>query len=1054
VILASHVLRMIAPVLPAACAGVVALGWAGGAVAAESPRTTGSPFLHAWRSEDYGASPVNWRIEQHPTTGYIYATNNLGVLEFDGAAWRLIPLPHGGAARALAIDPAGTIWVGGVGELATLAPTATGELAAVDQTGPVLAALGDDLRATAPAADAGDDGAGDNANAASRLGSLNRAVATAEGVVFRVPDALALFSPTGALTVVPAKLRAGQLWWMDGALHVEELARGARRLDGGRLLAVEEGARLNAFAAQPEPHGGWRLLSTRGPVRWAGPGRAPVALAAEAENLFRDEQPTGAVFLADGRSVYGTSRSGLLVFDRDGRFDRRVDRRQGLPGNRINGLCVDREGGVWLATPTGIVRVQLESPFAVHGEAQGLAGGPRQLARAGDRLYVTHGEGFAWRSDSDGQFVAVNGFRSGSHHVVPFGDGVLASAAGLHEIARAGEGRALAGPTLYGLATLRRAPGRVLASTALALRFFSRDAAGRWQQDGQLAALPSGVDDILERDDGSVWAATRAGEIWRIDFSRGVTDTAPARRYGPEQGVPAVLRRDNPRVVALGPDLLAASARGLLRYDAAADRFGPETRFPALDFTGDRGPEVTAAAADGGAWFYRREPAPRFSRLRPDGRGGWRVEHIAAAPLRGLVINSLYHDAALDTLWIAGQGALVSLDLAWRPAADVPPLRAVLRRVKTPEGRILAAPDARPAALALAAGDNALRFEFAAPTFGCEYRGATSLRYRTRLEGLDRDWSDWSDEVRRDVSNLPPGAFTFRVEVRDLNGRAGSAPPFAFTLAAPWWRTPWAFAAAALLLALLVTGIVKLRTRTLRARNAHLEAVVAARTAELERLRRLELDGKIAAQIAEEKAQLEMLRYQLNPHFLFNALNSIYGLVYPHSKPAGELVRRLAEFCRSTLTRTGDPWHTLAEECAMLRTYLDIEQARWRDRLTVEFAPDPAAADLRLPALLLLPVVDNAIKHGGATSPDVLSFRLSTHRAADGSAVIEIANTGTWLAPSAPRATASTGIGLENLRARLQRCFPDAHTLDAAAAGGWVRVTLRLVPPPPGGRAP
>ncbi len=94
-------------------------------MAAESPRTTGSPFLHAWRSEDYGASPVNWRIEQHPTTGYIYATNNLGVLEFDGATWRLIPLPHGGAARALVIDPAGTIWVGGVGELATLAPTAT-----------------------------------------------------------------------------------------------------------------------------------------------------------------------------------------------------------------------------------------------------------------------------------------------------------------------------------------------------------------------------------------------------------------------------------------------------------------------------------------------------------------------------------------------------------------------------------------------------------------------------------------------------------------------------------------------------------------------------------------------------------------------------------------------------------------------------------------------------------------------------------------------------------------------------------------------------------------
>ncbi|MBC7368766.1 MAG: histidine kinase [Undibacterium sp.] len=100
-------------------------------------------------------------------------------------------------------------------------------------------------------------------------------------------------------------------------------------------------------------------------------------------------------------------------------------------------------------------------------------------------------------------------------------------------------------------------------------------------------------------------------------------------------------------------------------------------------------------------------------------------------------------------------------------------------------------------------------------------------------------------------------------------------------------------------------------------------------------MRRLELDEKIAAQIAGEKAQLEMLRYQLNPHFLFNALNSIYGLVYPHSKPAGELVRRLSEFCRGTLTRTRHQWRSLAEECAMLRTYLDIEQARCRERLVM-----------------------------------------------------------------------------------------------------------------------
>ncbi|MBC7368767.1 MAG: hypothetical protein H7343_18485 [Undibacterium sp.] len=144
------------------------------------------------------------------------------------------------------------------------------------------------------------------------------------------------------------------------------------------------------------------------------------------------------------------------------------------------------------------------------------------------------------------------------------GDGVLVSALGLHDGTRAGEDRALAGPYLYVLAELRRAPGRVLASSARALGFFSRDAGGRWQPDGQLATLPSGMDDILEPDDGLVWVTTRTGEIWRIDFRRGVSDTAPARRYGPDHGVPTALRRDNLRVFTLGSDLLAASAHGLL----------------------------------------------------------------------------------------------------------------------------------------------------------------------------------------------------------------------------------------------------------------------------------------------------------------------------------------------------------------------------------------------------------------------------------------------------------------------------------------------------------
>jgi len=216
-----------------------------------------------------------------------------------------------------------------------------------------------------------------------------------------------------------------------------------------------------------------------------------------------------------------------------------------------------------------------------------------------------------------------------------------------------------------------------------------------------------------------------------------------------------------------------------------------------------------------------------------------------------------------------------------------------------------------------------------------------------------------------------------------------------------------------------------------------LSLAMADRFAQLQRDRH-------AARLAEEKTRLELLRYQLNPHFLFNALNSIYGLVYPHSRPAGDLVLRLADFCRITFSHDGGRWRALGEELTMLRQYLDIEQARWRDRLAVEFINDPAVASATIPPFLLLPLTENAVKHGGATSPNVLGIRITTRPGTPGTVVIEIANTGRWQPADEPKSVSSTGIGLENLRARLQRSFPDSHRLDISEADGWVAVKLQL----------
>ncbi|MCX6950756.1 MAG: histidine kinase, partial [Verrucomicrobia bacterium] len=316
-------------------------------------------------------------------------------------------------------------------------------------------------------------------------------------------------------------------------------------------------------------------------------------------------------------------------------------------------------------------------------------------------------------------------------------------------------------------------------------------------------------------------------------------------------------------------------------------------------------------------------------------------------------------------------------------------------------------------------------------------------------------WTGWTRNVQREFTNLPYREFTLRLQARDDTGRESAESRLAFRIVPPWWLSGWAYAGCGALGFLAVTRIVRHRTRALQRKADQLEGIVATRTEELRvqnqelaRLHRLELDEKISARLAAEKARLEVLRYQLNPHFLFNALNSVCAQITRSPTAARAMVVRLADFCRLTLHRPDatEAAMSVADELALLRVYLEIEQARLGELLAVEISADPAAAGFRLPPFLLLPLVENAVKYGARTSVDRLSVRLLVRCEPAGVIAVEVANTGIWLEPGSHSAP-SHGIGLENLRQRLTRYFPSAHEFTTLAADGWVIMRLRLLAP-------
>ncbi len=199
---------------------------------------------------------------------------------------------------------------------------------------------------------------------------------------------------------------------------------------------------------------------------------------------------------------------------------------------------------------------------------------------------------------------------------------------------------------------------------------------------------------------------------------------------------------------------------------------------------------------------------------------------------------------------------------------------------------------------------------------------------------------------------------------------------------------------------------------------------------------------RLEAQAAS--AQLAMLRYQLNPHFLFNTLNSISTLVLlKQSEPANAMLSRLSAFLRYTLANEPTAQVTLAQEIETLKLYLDIEKMRFEDRLRPHFAIDPLVARARLPSLLLQPLVENAIKYAVTPQEDGADITLSAQLAGQ-NVRITVSDTGTGLPAdgidaTSGLATESTGVGLANIRDRLAQAFGDQHRFDAqtGADGGF-----------------
>ncbi len=205
----------------------------------------------------------------------------------------------------------------------------------------------------------------------------------------------------------------------------------------------------------------------------------------------------------------------------------------------------------------------------------------------------------------------------------------------------------------------------------------------------------------------------------------------------------------------------------------------------------------------------------------------------------------------------------------------------------------------------------------------------------------------------------------------------------------------------------------------------------------------LEKERAEKADYLAQSAQLQMLRYQINPHFLFNSFSSLRALIRTDKDKAEEMVTKLSEFYRYSLSTRNSKEVPLIDEIEAINLYFELEKIRFGNKIESQIEIDPLAEDYPVPAFLIHPLIENAIKYGMKTSPLPLKINLKAE-VEKTKLRITVTNTGSWFDDGDNKEAHGTGAGLANIKSRLDFSYPNNHKFEIIKEADSVKILIEI----------
>lgn len=848
------------------------------------PVNLGLPPVTYYAKTVYQAGTQSWDSKQDER-GIIFLANNEGLLCFNGDTWQCYPIANGTCVRSLFIDRAnGYIYVGGQGEFGYFSPDVSGILQYHS------------LNALIPPAE-------------RSYGDVWDIIHFQDAYFFRTADRIfriagqqcTIYRPAGFLEHLEA---------VQGQLLLHSASGGLLRFDGSQFVRLCDGPSSVVTAMLP-----WRgdtvLIATLKHGLFSLTGEQLIPWNTAADNFLKEKRIYTATVFGENQIALGTTLGGLLVLNANRKPALWLRKGAGLQYNNILNVQADRVGNLWLSLDNGIDYVEMNAPFYRIFPDNDLEGAGYAARLFADRFYLGTSNGLysiPWRNYFspfvDQPFQLVTGTTGQVWGLNEAGGSLLL---GHHEGAfRVDATRATVLNNRTGTwRYLQLNDSVVIAGQYDGLSLFTRRSGGAWQFRMRLPGFDESCRILAPENDTMLWVSHPYRGVFRVQLREGYRRLT-VRRYGQADGLPSDLFN---YVFDIGKRALVAGEHGLFRYDPAADRFVSAPEFDAQLGKNKRTRFLQEDAA-GNIWFVTGEDAGVLW-IEDEGLGK-KIRRQIFPQLNGQIVGGFEHIYCLDAqnLFFGTEKGFLHLNTE-RLHRTNRALQVNINSVRIPQSADSVVyggfPGSNTTNIVLPNHYNWVIVSFAATVYGESRR----IQYSTRLGGLEKAWSGWSQKTERDFTHLPSGRYQLMVKARDELGQESETVVFSFRILPPWYASRWAmffyFLVAAGLLTLLV------RAQRKRFEREKDELTRTHRQKEEQHLRRAELTEQELVRVQNEKLEAEVQHK-----------NEELALATMHLVQKGEMIATIQEALERMLEKEQQP-ATLRDELRRLLRMLQFD---------------------------------------------------------------------------------------------------------------------------------